>query len=418
MENPKLTDLIDTSVLQKIQDAFSEFTGMAALITNEEGIPVTHGSGFSDFCMHFTRKSQIGKKRCEECDKMGALMTLKNGTSVVYRCHAGLVDYAVPIMLEEQFIGSFIGGQISTDPLDMEQIRQTAQELSLDEDGYVQAAMQILVKEESEVKRAAKFLYLLGTVLSEMAYKSNEELKKTHKLKRAAQSQAAFVMDMNREFQDSVWGWLDTAKKAVESGDSLNIENSIQQLLKKGPVLLSNLSDTIEYAKLTEGRLELNETEYNIEDLLRFVCHNIEEDLEDKAIVIIRQIDNNVPDRLLGDEGRIGQIISKILMNLIQYTQEGVIDIHVSSRKHGYAEDLTIEITNSGTEILPDQYSILKKYLETGDTDGFDKKKDEKNDFSMVSFLLKQMSGSIKVASTEKKGITFAIQLPQLSLVS
>ena len=85
-----LTDLIDVQVLQKIQNGFSKFTGMAALTTDANGRPVTEGSGFTEFCMNLTRKTENGMARCAECDMRGALLTLEKGT----------------------FVGSFIGGQV------------------------------------------------------------------------------------------------------------------------------------------------------------------------------------------------------------------------------------------------------------------------------------------------------------------
>ena len=45
-----LTDLIDIETLQELQDAFSDFTGMAAITTDKNGVPVTNYSNFSEFC--------------------------------------------------------------------------------------------------------------------------------------------------------------------------------------------------------------------------------------------------------------------------------------------------------------------------------------------------------------------------------
>ena len=67
----KLTELIDVSILQKMQDSFSAMVRMAALTTDENGVPVTQGTNFSEFCTEFCRKSPIGRARCEQCDKMG-----------------------------------------------------------------------------------------------------------------------------------------------------------------------------------------------------------------------------------------------------------------------------------------------------------------------------------------------------------
>ena len=82
-----LTDLIDRETLQKIQDAFSRMTGMASLTTDANGVAVTEGTNFSDFCMKYTRNSPIGCMRCAFCDKSGAKMALKKGKSAVYFCH-------------------------------------------------------------------------------------------------------------------------------------------------------------------------------------------------------------------------------------------------------------------------------------------------------------------------------------------
>lgn len=416
MDKPKLTDLIDVAVLQKIQDGFSAFTGMAALITDEFGIPVTNGSNFSDFCMKYTRESELGRTNCEECDKQGALVTLKEGRPVIYRCHAGLCDYAVPILLEGRFIGSFIGGQISTSPLDMDKIRRTAIELGIDEEEYVEAAGRILEKPKEEVSHAADFLYILGSVLSDMAYKSSEELKNSRKLERAAQSQATFIMDLNDDFKNNMNSWIEDAKAAVASGNSQIMEKTIKQLLIKGPELLSDFSDTVEYAKMTDGKLELNETEYNMDNLLRFVCRNVEASLEDNEIVIIRQIDDDVPAILLGDEGRIGQVISKLLMTAAQYTNSGVIDLHVSGKKSGYAENIEVIISDDSFDMTPEELKSVKQYLKHGNRVIIERQDFVNMDFSMVSFIAKQMSGNISIESAEGNGTSFIFSLPQLEV--
>ena len=126
-----LTDLIDVDTLQKIQDAFSDMAGAAALTTDLDGIPVTKGSNFTDFCMRYTRTSQVGCVRCEECDHLGAELALKEGRSVVYPCHAGLLDFAAPIMANGKMVGCFIGGQVLTQEPDLEKFRQVAAEIGI-----------------------------------------------------------------------------------------------------------------------------------------------------------------------------------------------------------------------------------------------------------------------------------------------
>ena len=91
-----LTDLIDVSTLQEIQDGYDNLTGMAALTTDAAGTAVTKGSNFTDFCMNYTRKSKVGCARCEQCDKSGGEETMRTGRATAYFCHGGLVEFAAP----------------------------------------------------------------------------------------------------------------------------------------------------------------------------------------------------------------------------------------------------------------------------------------------------------------------------------
>ena len=106
MRNFTLTRLIKPEVLQQIQDAFSDFTGLAAVTTNADGVPVTRVSNFTNFCTNIIRGTDIGLRCCQKCDKDGAVKTMHSGCPVVYRCHAGLIDFAAPIMFNGRMIGT------------------------------------------------------------------------------------------------------------------------------------------------------------------------------------------------------------------------------------------------------------------------------------------------------------------------
>ena len=68
---------------------------------------MTEGSGFTDFCKNQIRKSEIGCKRCIECDKKGAFLSFRNKKISAYFCHSGLIDFAAPIVADGQIVGAF-----------------------------------------------------------------------------------------------------------------------------------------------------------------------------------------------------------------------------------------------------------------------------------------------------------------------
>ena len=103
----EILDFISKEKLQRLQDLFSTATGVAACIVDTEGNHVTEDSNFLDFCIKYTRGSEIGLKRCQKCDLEGV------GT---YFCHAGLMDFAADIVVEGEKLGAIVGGQVLRAP--------------------------------------------------------------------------------------------------------------------------------------------------------------------------------------------------------------------------------------------------------------------------------------------------------------
>lgn len=165
-----LTDLISVSTLQSIQDGFANLTGMAALTTDADGNAVTNGSNFTEFCIDLTRKSKEGCRKCTQCDKRGGEDALLSRRSVAYSCHAGLVDFAAPIMLGDEMIGSFIGGQVLTEEPDEDKFRAIARNIGVDEDKYIAALRKVKIVERKQVETAADFLFVIAGLLSQTAY--------------------------------------------------------------------------------------------------------------------------------------------------------------------------------------------------------------------------------------------------------
>ena len=133
----EILDLIDKEKLQKLQDLFSTATGVAVSMIDKEGKHVTEVSNFLDFCMKYTRGSEIGLKRCQKCDMEGV------GT---YFCHAGLMDFAADIVVEGEKLGAILGGQVLPAPPDFDKFRKVAEEIGVDPDEYIEALKEVPIK--------------------------------------------------------------------------------------------------------------------------------------------------------------------------------------------------------------------------------------------------------------------------------
>lgn len=168
----ELKDLIDLSFLQDFQDNFACSVGVASLTEDAYGNALTRPSRFSDFCTKLVRATPIGSKRCRHCDLRGAETVARTGKPTVYECHAGLIDFAAPIMLEGRKIGAIFGGQVLTEAPDEAKFRRIAREIGVDPDEYLAAIAQIPVVPREKVEAIARFLFTVANTLSEKAYQT------------------------------------------------------------------------------------------------------------------------------------------------------------------------------------------------------------------------------------------------------
>lgn len=414
MNNLKITDLLDVNIMQQMQDGFSEYTKMASIMADENGVPITNPSRFTRFCAELVRKSKIGCGRCEACDREGAVQTLKSGKASTYHCHAGLVDYAAPIMLEGRFIGSFIGGQVRVSPLDEDKLWEDALELGISPEKYIEAAKEVPLLPREQVDAAASFLFELARIFSEMAYNNYIALETSRSQEQIARSQTNFVMRVSNELRNKISGWMEMTKNASDSQEQMN--RALETIQCEGTDALSVIQDTLEYIRISDGKIELMEGRYNIRDMLEELVAGIQENIKDKPIQLNLTVEEDVPAYVLGDSGHLGQVLFKLMQNSVLYSEEGSIDIHVSSSKISYSTWLIFVVRDHGRGMKRDVLEALRRYFSRDLMQGVKGKEAAEMGLSMVGLLVHQMYGFIDVDSEWGKGTTFEIRIPQLDL--
>lgn len=412
MHSLKLAELIDISILQKIQDSFSEYTHMASLIADENGVPVTVGSGFTRFCYELTRSSELGYSRCMECDRIGGVNSLKTGKASVYQCHAGLCDFAAPIIVDGLYLGSIMGGQILTMPVDDELIMARASEYGIDEQQYLNAAREVHIKSEEDVLEAANFIFKLAEILSEMAYKNYQALKTSKSLEKAACSQASYIIDMNAEIHKNIKSWISMAERTVDCDDSSFVSEVVSTFIKEGQQLLASIEDTVEFAKMTDGEIELSEEEYIVRDTFGKLLSD--DELENIGKINLN-ISENVPVKLFGDTGRISQAVTKLLQRMKNVAPNGELVVSVLCPHCSYAAELEIRIGTTERISVADEindannsFRNKNKYINVRDLDDIG--------LTVTGRIIKQMHGTINAVETENSGIEYVIRVPQLAV--
>lgn len=412
--NLYITDLVDADMLQQIQRAFSDMTGMAAITADSNGVSVTEGTNFTDFCIKFTRNTELGRKRCESCDKKGAEMALANDEACSYYCHAGLMDFAAPIMANGEMVGSFIGGQILTEAPDLDKIRATAVELGIDPDEYVEAVKKVPVVSKRQLERAAHSLYVFASALSNIAYKGYALYQNNLEIEKASHMKSDFLANMSHEIRTPMNAVLGLADLALREEMSLAAREYIHQIKASSKNLLVIINDILDFSKIESGKMDIVEVEYEplslINDLTSVVCSRI----GSKSIEFTMDIAPDLPKSLYGDSVRIHQIILNLLTNAVKFTHQGEVHLKIDfDRMDNDTVLMKTEISDTGIGIKKEDMCKLFNLFQQVDSKRNRNIEGTGLGLAISQRLLTLMDGKISVESEYEKGTTFFFELPQ-----
>ena len=164
IQNISLIDLLDIPVFQKLSDSFSNLTGIPTAILDLEG-NILIASGWKKICTEFHRKNPITASRCLESDTILASQMKKGHTFNIYQCKNGMIDAAVPIVIENFHLGNLFAGQFLSEKPDIEYFTKQAEEFGFDKAGYLDALANVPILSKKKIRMAMEFLKDLTIVI-------------------------------------------------------------------------------------------------------------------------------------------------------------------------------------------------------------------------------------------------------------
>ncbi len=410
----QLTDLIDKETLQKIQDGFSNMTGIAALTTDADGIPVTEGSNFSEFCMKYTRSTEKGCKSCIECDKWGAELAMKKGKAAVYFCHADLVEFSAPIVADGRLMGCFLGGQVLTKEADPEKIRKVAARIGVDPEEYVEAAKKIRIIDRETVDNAAKFLHMIASVLSDMAYNKYLVYRANKELEKSGNMKSDFLANMSHEIRTPMNAVIGMAEMALREELPSVAREYINQIKEAGRSLLTIINDILDFTKIEAGRMDVNEVKYEPMSIVYDVANIVMTRLKEKDVELILDVSPDLPSELYGDSIRIKQVLLNLLNNAAKFTARGRITMKMNYVETAPDEiEMRISVEDTGIGIKKEDISKLFQSFQQVDSKRNRNIEGTGLGLAISKRLLSLMNGDIWVESEYEKGSKFSCALPQ-----
>lgn len=409
-----LTDLIDLETLQKIQDAFSDMSGIASMITDVQGNILTRVSRFSDFCGKYVRSTEEGRRRCESCDRYGAEKAGRLGVACAYQCHAGLVAFAAPIMAHGHLVGCFVGGQLRTAPPVEEEVKKVAEEIGADPEEMVRAARDIRIVDRETIDKVSNAIYTSANVLSEIAYSNHQVNMKNMELRKSSSMKSDFLANMSHEIRTPMNAVIGMAEMALREDLTPAAKEYIGQIKAAGQTLLTIINDILDFSKIESGMMDISDVEYEPMSMINDVSNIIMTRIGSKELELTVDVNPDLPMGLYGDNVRIKQIMVNLANNAVKFTREG--NVHVKVDYFQAQEDmieLLVSVTDTGSGIKEKDMDRLFESFQQLDSKRNRNVEGTGLGLAICKQLVSLMKGKLHVNSLYGKGSTFSFVVPQ-----
>lgn len=227
--------------------------------------------------------------------------------------------------------------------------------------------------------------------------------------KMANKAKDEFLSIMSHEIRTPMNTILGLSSSILNEKVPSSIKEDIENINEASTNLLDIIDGILDISKIESGGMKIDEKEYDTAKFLKDIEKYANQNLKNDKIKIITEIDKNIPIKLLGDSGKLKQIVSSLIDNAIKFTKKGKITIGAKAVKKGALTNLNISISDTGSGIKQEKLKML--FSESKKTD--DKKYVEGMGLSITKKLIDLLKGEIFVESEIGKGTTFTVSITQ-----
>jgi PAS domain S-box-containing protein len=277
-------------------------------------------------------------------------------------------------------------------------------------DGQIRFMQLAFVVENNPV---GKPLRMIGVNRNITAQRELEESLRTAKREAEAANQAksAFLANMSHEIRTPMNAVIGLSTLLLDTDLTPHQRHYLTSVLSAAQSLLRLINDILDYSKIEAGYLSFEKATFRLEDVFCDTFELFANKLEQKALKLTKEMGHDLPELLVGDGLRLGQVINNLLGNAIKFTHQGEIRLTVDRlpNQDNQPDEVTLcfTVSDTGIGINPEYTGQLFTPFTQADTSISRQYGGTGLGLSIAKRLVELMGGELSVASTPGLGTTF-----------
>jgi signal transduction histidine kinase len=243
---------------------------------------------------------------------------------------------------------------------------------------------------------------------SERERAQGELLKAKEAAEFASRSKSEFLANMGHVTHTPINAILGTADLILDTELTRNQREYLNIIQASAESLLKIINDILDFSAIKAGNMELEDIEFDLRESISATIHALAASAAQKGLQLICHIQSNVPNRVVGDPGRLRQILTNLISNGIKFTERGEVRVEVK-RLSAAPETISLHFSISETGIgsPPEKQEFNFEPFTQADTSSVRKFGGTGLGLAIASQLVEIMQGRICVESEVGKGSTF-----------